>query len=220
MNRPSVANVIIGGALLVLGVVTLIANLFQLDLNLRFWWPLFVLVPGIVIGLTYLSSRQKRVNLLVPTIILTIYGLTFLLNNIGSVYLNTSMLWATTVFVYPGAVAVAMWALWNKAGRQVTHLVPAIVLSVISFLVLCFTLFTTVIAEVLGGQRNAGLILPLLLICIGLAVIGLPALVGSLIKNTWENRFGGNPTKLQNAAESAENKTDKVVEAEIVQDKE
>lgn len=217
MQRPVLPNIVIGGAILTIGLITLISTIFRVDLNIGFWWPIFIVIPGIAMGLAYIFSGRTNNRLIMPSIVLTLYGLTFLLNNIGSVYLGSRVIWATTAFIYPLGLALGFWALWAADKRSIRHLLPAIALSGISIVVFCFSVFTTFLADFLNGNGASSLIAPLLLICLGSAIVFLP-LVGRMsvqtsVKSYWDKQNGAKQPNKPLASNASE-----VVEVEIVKD--
>lgn len=217
MPKPALANIIIGGSILSLGIITLFSTIFRVDLNIGFWWPMFILIPGIGFGLTYIFSRTVDRRMVMPFVVLTLFGLTFLINNIASVYFGGAVLWATTSFMYPLAFALGFWLLWRVHGRELGNLAAAIGFSIITVLVFCFSIFTTFVADFLTGNGAASLIAPLLLVCVGLFVLILPFGAKLEVKRVKESLDARKNAQSKSNNGNVANDS-AVIEAEIVQD--
>jgi uncharacterized membrane protein HdeD (DUF308 family) len=74
MNKSRMSSLLFGGLLVLLGLLWLLGNLFpQLNINLSLLWPLFLLIPGVVMWFVYLFSKERENDwgLLIPANILT-----------------------------------------------------------------------------------------------------------------------------------------------------
>jgi|GEM_PF-1995166 len=217
MTKPRITNALFGGIILSFGIITFISAVFKVDLNLGMWWPLFLIIPGIGLNLSYSVGGQTNHSLIMPSALLTFYGATFLLNNIGSVYFGSQTIWATTAFMFTLAPAIGFWRLWSKMPNRVVNLIAAIVFSGISVAVFCFSIFTTFLVDLFSGNGASSLIAPVLLICLGAAIVFLPVLgkigVNPNVKS-WMNRQ--NPTSA--APKPLVGNPSEVMEAEIVKD--
>lgn len=79
--RPAGANLVAAIALIVLGVLLLLGQLLHVRVE-RFLWPLFIIVPGVVLLVLGLSSKTKAGEGLTVagTIVTTVGGVLFYQN--------------------------------------------------------------------------------------------------------------------------------------------
>jgi hypothetical protein len=85
---------IVGTVLILLGVLFLAERLFNVDLG-RYGWPLFVIVPGVLLFLSsVVAPAREGVGLAVAGAITTIVGLILAVQ-------NATDLWATWAYVWP-----------------------------------------------------------------------------------------------------------------------
>ncbi len=106
-------NTIIGGLLLALGGMALLNNLGITNYHFSVWrfWPLFLLVPGLLFELQYFN-KEGHVGLLVPGGILTTYGTLFMYCSFFG-YGALSYLWP----VFLGGVGVGLFQLYYFGER-------------------------------------------------------------------------------------------------------
>lgn len=145
------------------------------SINWEYIWPLFLILPGVFFWIKYLAtkSRTSSIGLLIPANILICLGITFYINIIGSNIFGLNGIWVATAFMYPGSVALAFWITWVASRREVVLLVPAMVTSAISLLILC----STSLVGILGGAATAEVnrvLWPVLIICLGVFVLLSP----------------------------------------------
>ena len=111
------SNVVVGFLFIIFGVVLGISLLT--DLKFEFW-PLFVLIPGLVFEISFFSSSKKSdTGVLVPGGILTVIGLLFFFETITD-WEYTAHTWP----VYLLAVAVGLFQLYIFGKREKGLLVP------------------------------------------------------------------------------------------------
>jgi hypothetical protein len=94
---PSQANrggIIVGSILIVLGLLFLAERLFDINLG-EYGWPLFVILPGVLLFLASLAAPPRQgVGLGVAGAITTVVGLILAVQ-------NATGLWATWAYVWP-----------------------------------------------------------------------------------------------------------------------
>jgi hypothetical protein len=104
-RKGVVTNVVVGLALVVLGVLLLLEAVFRVDI----WgllWPLFVLGPGLVLFAVMLSKgRGHRAGLAVPASIVTTVGLILFVQNLLNVWATWAYAWT---LVAPASVGAGL----------------------------------------------------------------------------------------------------------------
>ena len=127
---------IVGSILMVLGVLFLLDNLGIFSINFGFndigwlfgnFWPLFLIIPGLVFHFAYFSSRAGDAGLLVPGGILLVIGLTC----------QVSMLTGWWSYLWPGyilAVAFGLFELYVFGNRDKGLLIPVFILGGLSLI--------------------------------------------------------------------------------------
>ena len=119
-------NYLFGIFLLLIGVLLILANFGVIEIAWDNLWPLFLLIPGIFLELSYFIYR-KDAGLLVPGGILTTYGLLFSVNVIYGWHLMDN-LWP----IFPLGVAIGLFQLYLFGGREKGLLIPVGILGAIS----------------------------------------------------------------------------------------
>ena len=115
-------NILVGSLFIIFGIVLGISLLT--DLKFEFW-PLFILIPGLIFELSFFNSRKKAdPGLLVPGGILTVIGLLFFFQTLTDWKYNEH-LWP----VYMLAVAVGLFQLYIFGGREKGLLIPVGILT-------------------------------------------------------------------------------------------
>ncbi|MFH1366525.1 MAG: hypothetical protein ABIH38_00865 [Patescibacteria group bacterium] len=115
--------------LLILGVAFLAAN-FLPSWNWEYWWPIFVLVPGLAFYIWFFVAGEKNrlYGILIPGSILTFMGLFFfIMNSISWRYME--YLWPTFILI-PGMAFFVTYFGSQKTMKPL--LIPATILSVLS----------------------------------------------------------------------------------------
>ncbi|WP_078381281.1 LiaI-LiaF-like domain-containing protein [Sutcliffiella halmapala] len=117
-----------GLLLIFMGIVFLLQTLGVFVISWGHFWPLFILVPGIIFHLSFfLSGAQKSMaGLLVPGGILVIIGLLFFFE-IATSWSYSHATWPIYLF----AVAFGLFELWFFGTREVGLLIPVLILTVL-----------------------------------------------------------------------------------------
>lgn len=123
MNRiPYILGILLVG----IGILFLLSNFGFIEISWKHLWPLFLLVPGILLEFGFFIYR-KDAGLLVPGGILITYGLLFLANVIYG--------WQLMEFLWPVfllGVAIGLFQLYLFGERDKGLLIPVGILTVIS----------------------------------------------------------------------------------------
>lgn len=108
------SNMTLGGVLIVFGLVALLNNLGLINYQISIWkfWPLFLLIPGLVFENEYFS-KGGNAGLLVPGGILTTYGLLFMYCSFVS-YSVLAYLWP----VFIGGVGIGLFQLYYFGEKE------------------------------------------------------------------------------------------------------
>lgn len=117
--------------LLILGVAFLGAN-FLPNWNWEYWWPIFVLVPGLAFFIWFFAAGEKNKlsGILIPGSILTLLGLFFfIMNSLG--WQHMEYLWPTFVLV-PGLAFFITYFGSQRTMKPI--LIPATILTVLSLI--------------------------------------------------------------------------------------
>ncbi len=144
-------NELIGICLIGLGCLLLLAKIGIVRAGWGVFWPMFILLPGMIMEGTYFYNKEL-IGLLVPGGILTIIGVTFFICSIFGWGLM-SVLWP----LFPFAVAFGLFQLYIFGGREEGLLIPCGILGLGSIAALLINLVTAA----------AGKILPVVLIVVG-----------------------------------------------------
>lgn len=156
-------SVVWGGALVVLGILLLYDNAFNVNLfSMARLWPIFLLGLGLVFEISYFASHSRNnPGLLVPGGILTTLGLVFFFQTYTDWYF---MKYSWPFFIL--AVAIGLFQLYLFSGRPKPLLIPIFILStvsVVSFSILVLNGFMSFI--------NFSLFAPIVLIIIGIVIL-------------------------------------------------
>lgn len=155
---------LLGGAFVILGALLLSArylfgqNMFRLGPD--DFWPMIILMVGVVFELVYFVSL-KAPGFLVPGGILTTYGLLF--------FFEVATNWHFAAYTWPvyiAGVAIGLFQLYLHTGRPKGLLITVGILSgviVTSLTVILFRIFLSTI--------DIGLVLPALLVLAGLVLV-------------------------------------------------
>lgn len=156
----------LGLLLVLLGVLLLIGQLTQIDIG-HYGWPLFVIVPGIVLLVLALSSRGAvSEGLAILGSVLTVSGLILLYQNATDHFESWAYAWA---LVFPGAIGIGMILYGVFAGRPGNVRIGMRLLGVGVVLFLLGALFFEGVIGIGGYNlgRSAGIVIGVLVIAVG-----------------------------------------------------
>lgn len=161
MNR---SNTLLGGAFVVLGAIMLSARYFfgrdMFSLGPDDFWPMIVLMIGVVFELVYFVSL-KAPGFLVPGGILTTYGLLF--------FFEVATNWSFAAYTWPVyiiGVAVGLFQLYLFSGKPRGLLITVGILAGVAITALIVIMFRIFLSTV-----DLGLVIPGLLILVGLILV-------------------------------------------------
>lgn len=157
-------NAVLGLIFVGLGIIFLIGNFFgrSFDIfNVGFFfshfWPLFIILPGLIFHMAFFSGNNRDAGLLVPGGILL---------TIGAVC-QISMLFHMWSVMWPGfilSVAIGLFELYIFGNRDKGLLIPVGILGGLSLFAFFFTLPS------IFSPAFRPFLLPLILIAIGAAI--------------------------------------------------
>jgi hypothetical protein len=102
---PDRSGVVVGGILIVLGAVFLAERAFGINLG-RFGWPLFVIVPGVLLmGASLAVSGREGSGLAVAGAITTVVGAILAVQNATGLWSTWAYAWA---LVGPGGTGIGL----------------------------------------------------------------------------------------------------------------
>ncbi len=186
-----------------------------IEFNFGYIWPVFLLVPSLLFFGEYLGSKDKKskYGLLIPANLLFFLAMTFFVNMIFTLNYDYGNIWIITMFMYPGSVAIAFWITW-LVSKKGALLIPAVILSFISFLLVCVTM-SIIILPGSGFEDLSRFVWPFLFIGFGLLIVLSP---------TWSRVFHWDNEKewgknLGKEMEKMGTDIEKVFEGEIVEEK-
>ena len=124
-----------GLILIAVGIMLLANNIGLFKFNMSYFWPLFLIIPGLSFEFSYFATGRNP-GVLVPGGILITYGILFYLN-IFTGWIFMGSLWPFFIF----GPAVGLFQLYLFGGRERGVLISSAILAVISLTMLSFTLF-------------------------------------------------------------------------------
>lgn len=159
-----------GAVLIVLGALFLAERVFQLEIG-RFGWPLFVIVPGLLLmGASLVVARREGSGLAVAGAITTVVGLVLAVQNATGLWATWAYAWA---LVGPGATGIGL--IFYGLLRNQPDLVSGGVRSLGSGLAL-FAVFGLFFEGIIGLSGEPFLVgsdvLPIALIGLGVVLVG------------------------------------------------
>ncbi len=150
-----------GTALILLGVFLILNNIFHIEFfSMRYLWPLFILVPGLMFELDYFINHRNS-GQLVPGGILTTIGVLFLFQ-VFTNYQYSSYTWP----IYPLSIAIGLFQLYLHTDNSRGLLVPVFIIGGFSLVSLA-----ALILKDFAPWFNEGLIFPAVLILVGIYVL-------------------------------------------------
>jgi hypothetical protein len=156
----------LGLLLVLLGVLLLIGQLTQIDIG-HYGWPLFVIVPGLILLVLALSSRGAvSEGLAILGSVLTISGLILLYQNATDHFESWAYAWA---LVFPGAIGIGMILYGVFARRPANVRIGMRLLGVGVILFLLGALFFEGVIGIGGYDfgRSAGIVIGVLVMAAG-----------------------------------------------------
>ncbi len=159
-------NVILGAIFIVFGGLFLLNNLnlvsFEwMDIGYIFatFWPLFVIIPGIIMHQSYFAGDTRDAGILVPGGILLTIGVVFQLSMLFDIW---HLLWPGFIL----APAVGLFELYYFGTREKALLIPVGILGGLSII-----FFGTFSLSQLFKYSIFKLVVPLVLIGIGIVIL-------------------------------------------------
>lgn len=120
-------NYLWGLFLIIIGILLLVDKIFEIGFfSGANFWPIFVLLPGLIFEISYFTSGRNP-GLLVPGGILTTMGFLF--------FFETFTKWNYTEYtwpIYPLSVSIGLFQLYLFDGRPTGLLIPVFILSGVS----------------------------------------------------------------------------------------
>jgi hypothetical protein len=165
MSNRHKGTMFIGLVLILVGILYLLNNfgIFQIyfdifDIGFIFsrFWPLFIIIPGLIFHYSFFTAKTPDAGLLVPGGILLVAGFTCQL----------SMLFDLWAYLWPGfmlAVAVGLFELYVFGTREKGLLIPVFILGGLSVIFFSFSLGS------IGFLRTY--LIPLILIFGGILIV-------------------------------------------------
>jgi hypothetical protein len=116
-NMRSRANTILGLALVALGGLFLLGQLFNISFW-RFFWPFFIIAPGLMFFAGMILIGESAGPLAIPGSIVTTVGLLLLYQSVFNHFESWAYAWA---LVFPTAVGVGLMinGMWSKSQKLV-----------------------------------------------------------------------------------------------------
>lgn len=125
-------KIYLGAFLVIIGCLFILQNL-GLDLKIGFYWPVILLIPGIIFWITFYQNKQNRSSaILIPGTILIVYSLYFFFNQ-----MNNYTYAAETSFMFTLGVGLGFFAahyLAEKKNSSKGYLIPAWILTGIALI--------------------------------------------------------------------------------------
>jgi len=154
-------NTNLGIALILIGSLLFANRYFELNIfSMKYFWPLFILIPGLVFEAGFFLSGRNT-GLLVPGGILTTIGLLFFFE-VFTDWNFAEYTWPVYIF----SVAVGLAQLYLFGGRQRGLLVSAAILSLMAFVSFLMAVFGGLLTWL-----NYSTIIPIILILAGVYIL-------------------------------------------------
>ncbi|OUM95949.1 MAG: hypothetical protein A9Z00_06175 [Thermobacillus sp. ZCTH02-B1] len=137
----------IGLTILAAGLVILLGKLGVFAFIGNIFWPLLILVPGVLLHLLYFGRMLTSAVALIPAGVLTVYGLLFFVCNLGGWKL---LVWLWPVFIAGPAVGLYEYSVFGP-NRDRTLRMIAVGLIALSALLLLIGLFRSAFIYLLAA---------------------------------------------------------------------
>lgn len=160
--RRDQVNLLVGLVLIVLGGIFLAGQFFDLQLG-RYLWPLFIIVPGLLLFYFMLSGGKAAAPLAIPASLVTAVGLLLLYQSITNHWESWAYAWA---LIFPSSFGIGLAIMGIRNEQEGLRRAGAgfIRVGIIAFLV-CGMFFELVIG--IRGVRANQILWPVLLILLG-----------------------------------------------------
>jgi hypothetical protein len=169
-DRENAVRTALGVGLVAIGGLFLVQEFTGLDVW-HWSWPLFIIVPGLLLFGGFILGGRAASGLAIPASIVTTAGFLLLIQNTFNLWHTWAYTWA---LIFPTAVGIGLWlqGVWSdqpkaqRTGRRMAEIGLVIFLSFAAFFELVLNL-----SGFLG--RGAGeLFLPAVLILAGAYLVG------------------------------------------------
>lgn len=142
MNNRRNGTMIIGLVLILIGIAYLLRSfgifeiyfdIFDIGFLFSTFWPLFIIIPGLIFHYSFFTAKTSDPGLLVPGGILLVIGLTC----------QISMLFGIWEYMWPGfilSVAVGLFELYIFGSREKGLLIPVFILGGLSLVFFAISL--------------------------------------------------------------------------------
>lgn len=154
-------NIYLGTALILAGCLLFSNQFFDFNFfSMEFFWPMFVLIPGLIFEASFFMSGRNP-GLLVPGGILTTLGMLF--------FFETFTHWRFAAYTWPVyilAVAIGLAQLYLFGIREKGLLIPIGILTLIAVVSFSMTIFGGILSWL-----NYSTVVPVVLILIGLYIL-------------------------------------------------
>ncbi|MEJ2148489.1 MAG: hypothetical protein P8Z40_03310 [Chloroflexota bacterium] len=166
-NMRTRANTILGLALVALGGLFLVGQMFDISFW-HFFWPFFIIGPGLMFFIGMVLIGESAGPLAIPGSIVTMVGLLLLYQSVFNHFESWAYAWA---LIFPTAVGVGLMinGVWSKSPRLVEVGTRWSTIGLAIFLVggLFFELLLNISDNIISG-----IVWPGLLIVFGLYLLG------------------------------------------------
>ncbi len=161
---------VLGGVLLLVGAVLLLGRFTSIDLG-HYGWPLFVILPGVLILMLASSNRgAMSEGLAIAGSLLTVTGLILLYQNSTGRFESWAYAWP---LLMPGAVGAGMVIYGWRTGRRGNISIGLRMIAIAVALVVVGAIFFELVLGIGGFSlgRWSGVVLSVLAIAAGVALL-------------------------------------------------
>lgn len=170
-------TLLFGGAILIIGIVLLLGELFQISFG-RYLWPLFILIPGVVVFLSSLSMGKGGDAVAIVGGILSSVGVVLFLQNLTGFWASWAYAWS---LIAPTSVGISQ-VVYGVVKKSDTHVKNGWEITKVGLIIFAvgFTFFELIIG--LNGFGLGSFGLPV--IPIGLIALGVIILITAIFKKS------------------------------------
>jgi hypothetical protein len=167
-EKPRIlSSVVVGVALIVLGVFFLIGQVLRIEIW-SFLWPLIIILFGAAFFVGMFAGGPRMGGLAIPGSMFVILGLVLLAHNTFGNWVGMSYAWALFA---PGGVGVGLviqsWYSHRPDLKKAGYTLMALGL----ILFVCFGVFFELVLSLGAFARSANLVWPVVLIALGVLMI-------------------------------------------------